>query len=43
MYIISAINVRIRFAFVLAFKKLSSKSAKEFMEKILLVFPYRIR
>ena len=43
MYIISAIDVRSRFAFALAFKKLSSESAKEFMEKFLLVFPYRVR
>jgi transposase InsO family protein len=43
MYIISAIDVESRFGFALAFKRLSSENAKEFMEKFLLVFPYRVK
>jgi transposase InsO family protein len=35
--------VESRFGFALAFKRLSSENAKEFMEKFLLVFPYRVK
>jgi len=42
MYIISAIDVESRFAFALAFDRLSSESAKEFMKKFIFIFPCKI-
>ena len=41
-YIITAIDIRSRFAFAYSYKTLSSNSAKDFMEKLEIVAPFQI-
>lgn len=41
-YIITAIDVKSKFGFGYAYSNLSSRSAKDFMEKIEYVFPFKV-
>ena len=42
-YIITAVDVKTRYTFALAYKKHDSASAKDFFQKLEMVFPYKIK
>lgn len=42
-YIITAVDIKTRYAFAYAYKKHDSASAKDFFKKLELVFPYKIK